>query len=376
MRLIITTLLSASLALPGFAQEAPITQSTPLPAEATTEQYTPPAPPSQREDMIKGLEDRRWYPATGRDLLNLIENCEEASCMSFVSGALTGLSTREFIMGRDNPFCAGDQVLTQDIRDALVTVIGSDPELQTLPVAFGIMATFSVTWPCQTNDIAATQTEDDPDTFSLEDMTQLDAGSILTVFENYPGALTLGNLAAPTVKTMVVFHDPNCDFCKEFKRETYALANTGWKIIVLPVGILGENSVAYSAMMYALSETRPDIVEALYQRVEPGSANVESALDIAATFDISAAEMLSMVSRTNAYESVEANNTLLGLLEAQGTPSWLISDYMFTGVIDAQSIIKVAREIPVPPGQIGFDRPGLDSTPEVDPIILPENTGE
>lgn len=343
------------------------------PTEPTAEQIiTQPAQP--RQDLIVGLEDRRWYPTTGRDLLSLIDGCEEASCMSFVAGTLTGLAAREFSMGRDNPFCAGDNVATQDIRDALNTVIGNDPELQRMPVAFGILATFSVTWPCEgTQDPIAEAPSDSQ--FSITDMTQLDPGSILTVFENYPGALTLGNLAAPTVQTIVVFHDPNCGYCADFKRETYALANTGWKVIVMPVGILGENSIAYSAMMYALAQTRPDVVEALYVEVEAGTANVEKALEVAEKFDISAAQMLGLVSQTRAYESVTANNELFDLLGAQGTPAWLISDYIYTGIQSSSDIIRMARDIPVPPGQVGVVRPGLEDNNQVDPIILPENTG-
>jgi hypothetical protein len=333
---------------------------------------TPPAP-SQRAALQSGLEDQQWYPATGRDLLALVEGCEEAACMSFVAGAVSGLSTRAFLFGQDNPFCAGDFVSTQDIRDALVTVIKADESLLPMPSTFAILATFSATWPCETQTQAAeTAGLEDPVAFSLADMTALEAGSILTVFENYPGALTLGNLAAPTVQTLVVFHDPNCQFCAQFKTVTDTLANTGWKVIVLPVGILGENSAGYASVMYALAPSRPDVVEALYRQGVVGEATVESALDIAQSFGISAPQILSLISQTNAYETVTANGQLMDLLGAAGTPSWMISDYLYTGIVTSDDIQRVARDIPVPPGEVGFTRPGLDS-PTIDPLLLPDS---
>jgi hypothetical protein len=108
-----------------------------------------------------------------------------------------------------------------------------------------------------------------------------------------------------------------------------------------------------------------------------GEATVESALDIAQTFDISAPQILSLISQTNAYDSVTANGQLMDLLGAAGTPSWLISDYLYTGLIPSEDIQRVARTIPVPPGEIGFTRPGTTPDPApIEPLILPDSANE
>jgi protein-disulfide isomerase len=348
---LILSLLLSSVGSYGMAQTSQISSET----SSTVETQ----PDGVIQSEAQNLEDARWYPATGSDLLNLIEGCEDASCMSFVAGTLTGLATREYTFGRESPFCTSDQLPVQDLRDALITVIGSDEELQSMPVSFGVLATFSVMWPCDADqdplqNIASTDTS----SFGMENLKPIQDRTMQEIFESHPASVTLGDPMAITSKTLVVFHDPNCPHCQEFKPETDKLVQQGWKINVLSVGILGEDSVAYSAMMYAVSQQYPELAEILYREAIPGEANVAAALKIAQDYGVSAPEILALVTQTGAYEYVGANAQLMEELGSQGTPSWILSNYIHTGSSSAQDIQKVSEEIPTAKGDVGPLRPG------------------
>lgn len=312
--------------------------------------------------------ESKWYPRTGGDLLNLINGCEDASCMSFVSGAISGLSTREFMFGREHPFCTNDTIEVQDIKDALQVVIGNDEELQQQPVTFGILATFAATWPC--DETQEQVIEQELNTLHIEDFKEQDAGTLQNILDNHPPAFEFGDPNAPIMKTIVVFHDPNCQYCQAFKSETSLLAEDGWRIVVMPISFLGEESNGYSAVMYSLSDDHPEVVEALYEQSVPGKSTVDLALQIAGQNGVSATQIFSLLNSTDAHQKVQTNNDLMDIMNLQGTPGWLLSDYGYTGFATAKAISDVAKELPPPPGEAPATRPGIGSETNEQPLIL------
>lgn len=352
LNIIIAATLAASLSNVALAQNTPASNE----------------PTSNEQKTSLNSQDSKWYPRTGQDLLNLLDGCQDASCMSFVSGAISGLSTREFIFGRENPFCTSETIEVQDIKDALEVVIGNDKNLQEQPVTFGILATFAATWPC--DETQEQVIEDEINTLDIENFKEQDSGTLKNILEHQPAALEFGDPNAPIMKTLVVFHDPNCQYCHAFKSETALLAKEGWRIVIMPISFLGEESDGYSAVMYSLSKEHPEAVKNLYEQSVPGEATVETALRIASQSGVSATEIFSLLNATDAYKTVQNNNDLMDIMNLQGTPSWLLSDFGYTGFTTAKSISDVAHKLPEPPGEAPAVRPGIGSENNEKPLIL------
>lgn len=327
------------------------------------------------------LEDARWYPATGEDLLMLIEDCEEASCMSYVSGAMAGMATHDFLFGKDHPFCPTVNVAAQDIKDAIITVLKDDEVSRAQPAPFAIIAALAATWPCENDDLPLTASEIDrpssqenpsddsidESAFSLDSMNSLDAGTLDSVISQYPGALVFGLMGAPLEQTLVVFHDPNCEHCATFKEQTKELVANNWQVIVIPVGIMGEESMGYASLMHVYGQTMPDAAKDLYEKAVVGDATVSAALEILKEHDISAADALSLISQNKGYEMAQSASETIFKLGAQGTPAWMLGDRIMTGGVSAADIMNAAK--------------GMNKAPagnRIEPLILPDlyNDGE
>lgn len=364
-----TTALCAAMTLPfgAFAQVA---------SQAATPDSS--VEPPARAALEEGLDDRRWYPATGRDLVDLIEGCETADCMSYTAGMISGLATRAYIFGEEHPFCAGDTAHIRDIRDAIITVVDADPELASQPSSFAVLVAFNATWPCAdaTGPVEGAAVDGDAAAampVPIEALTALEPGSVLTIIANTPASLEKGDPAAPILNTLTVFHDVNCPHCAAFRAETDALVEQGWRIRVVPVGIMSSDSKGYAALMAAFAQTRPDAVEALYRGAVPTQATVAAGLTILEGLGINAADALSAVSETNAYQAVTDNEQRMNALGAQGTPTWVLGDYLVTGGLEADRIAELATRLPTPPGATGLERPlGQDAQTSVEPLVLDE----
>lgn len=320
-----------------------------------------------------GLDDPRWYPGNGQQLADLLRSCTDATCMSYVAGAIGGLSTRAHIFGEDHPFCAGDDVRVADIRDAIVAVVDGDPEIQKAPPSFAILAAFSATWPCADRMAAPSPqaSADAPLSIPIEAMTALEPGAGQELIANTPLGFDKGEPGAAALNTLTVFHDPNCIHCAGFREQTDALVQAGWRVHVVPVGIVSGDSQGYAALMAAFAQTRPDAVEALYRGAEVGKATVANGLAILAQQGITAPDALAAVSTTKAYEAITAHNEQMFALGGKGTPSWVLGDYLATGGMDAASIQDLATRLPAPPGATALTRPEAEPSGIV-PLTVPD----
>jgi protein-disulfide isomerase len=326
---------------------------------ATESVATETAGPKARTDLEASLNETKWYPASGKDLADLLRGCEEGSCMSFVAGAMSGLATKSFLMGETHPFCDMDSVGLVDLRDAIVRVVDGDPQLAQGSSVQAILATFAQTWPCDPSEQGAAAAEDVADAApSVGEAIALESGATRTLIESLTNAIDIGDPAAGIMQTIVVFHDPNCVHCAAFKAETDALVEQGWRVRVIPVGITGEDAHGYASLMAAFATTRPDVVEALYRGAVPGEATVAKALEILQANGIAAPEALAAVSNSKAYEAIAFHNETLFRVGGQGTPTWVVADNLVTGGADAASITGFAATLAVPPGEVGGNRPG------------------
>jgi protein-disulfide isomerase len=329
---------------------------------AALAQTTEPGGPQTRTDLEASLNETKWYPASGKDLADLLRGCEDGACMSFVAGAMAGLATKSFLMGEGHPFCDMDSVGLVELRDAIVRVVDADPQLAAGSSAQAILATFAQTWPCE-----ATTTADGTDDTAqaaptVGDAVALESGATRTLIESLTNAIDLGDPTASIMETIVVFHDPNCVHCAAFKTETDALAAQGWRVRVVPVGITGEDAHGYASLMAAFAATRPDVVEVLYRGAVPGEATVGKALEILAANGIAAPEALAAVSNSKAYEAIAFHNEALFRVGGQGTPTWIVADHLVTGGAGADAITAFAQTLAVPPGEVGGNRPGATPT--------------
>lgn len=325
----------------SFLPAAPAAAQDAVAPVASTGQAAAPAP-------------SRWFPASGADLAALLDGCESDACMSYVAGALAGLSTRAALMGGPNPFCpTGDTIETAAMRDAILATVAGDPALQTGPAPMAIVATFASVWPCPDEAALASGDATTPESegpamvgaIPLDALVALAPGTTQTLVDDTPSALILGEPGMDLARTLVVFHDANCIHCAAFKTDTDALAAQGWRVVVVPVGMTGPDAHGYAALMVAFASTRPDAVEALYRGATVGEATVAKGLAILETQGITAPDALSAVSTSNAYDTVtRANDTLLRL-GGKGTPTWILSDMLATGGASAEDIAALSQAL-------------------------------
>jgi protein-disulfide isomerase len=318
-------------------------------------QTTEPNTPQKRTELENKLNESKWYPASGRDLADLLRNCEDGSCMSFVAGAMSGLATKAFLMGETHPFCDLDSVGLVELRDAIVRTVDADPKLAQGSSAQAILVTFALNWPC-TNENTTQNTANT--TTQIGTPIPLEPGTTRTLLASLTNTIDLGNPTASIMETIVVFHDPNCIHCAAFKNETDTLLEQGWRVRIVPVGITGEDAYGYASLMAAFAASRPDVVEALYRSTTPGEATVAKALDILQAHGISAPEALAAVSNSKAYDVIAFQNETLFRLGGKGTPTWVLADNLVTGGANAATITAFAATLPVPSGEVGGNRPG------------------
>ena len=317
--------------------------------------------PQQRTALEDSLNETKWYPASGKDLADLLRGCEEGSCMSFLAGAMAGMATKAFLMGETHPFCEMDSVDLAELRDAVVRTVDADPLLAQGPSPQAILATFVQNWPCAANTEtgdAADVAQAEPTPPAIGEAVAMESGGTRTIIESLTNALDLGDVSADIMHTIVVFHDPNCIYCAAFKLETDALVAQGWRVRVIPVGITGKDALGYASLMAAFASTRPDVVEALYRGSAPGEATVAKALAILEENGIGASDAMAAVSANTAYDAIAFNNETLFRVGGKGTPTWIVADNLVTGGADAASIVAFAETLAVPPGEVGGSRPG------------------
>jgi len=288
--------------------------------------------------MGQELEPKlNYFPQTGAELLPLLKECEDDSCMSFVQGVMDGALVYSAIVKNPSPFCATGDVDEAEIRDAIVNTIETTPVLAESNPALSVIVAFGRYWPCMSaEDIADIQSNN---------LIALDPDDVTNLIESDNHALIMGDLSAPYEKTIMVFHDPNCNHCRRFRSETDKLSKAGWKIVIYPVATTSEESAGYGAVEIALRNIDPAVVETLHATDAESLADITLAMKIAQEQGVDTKELLTQIAKSGAYQSVEANTEAFFTFGAKGTPAFIIGHSLYSGFMTAAAIEDLGTEI-------------------------------
>jgi protein-disulfide isomerase len=288
-------------------------------------------------EPVTKVADVNYLPNTGNELLELIQNCESDACMSYVWGVVGGAHVYSIMANNPSPFCATGDVDEKDLLEAISATIQSTPMLHESHPALSVMTAFGRYWPCMTSeeisDIQSTN------------LVALNPEAVENLIQNDSHALILGDPDAPYEKSMLVFHDPNCNHCRRFRDETDKLVELGWKITIFPVATSVEESAGYGAVEIALRDIAPKAVEALHASSPENLADITLAMKIAQDEGVATKDILTAIAKSGAYQAVEANTEAFFAFGAQGTPSFIIGHSMYSGFMTAAAIEDLAIEI-------------------------------
>lgn len=276
-----------------------------------------------------------YFPNTSQELVELIEGCEDDSCMSYVSGVIGGVAIYAMIAEKPSPFCTRGEVGKEDIRDAIIDTVQSTEALEDQHPAVAVLSAFGRYWPCLT--------QEEVDALQSTALTPVAPELIDELRASEDNALIFGDLSAPLHKTITVFHDPNCPHCRRFRSQTAELASRGWKVVVLPVATSSEESAGYGAVEIALRESHPEAAEALYLNDPDKIADITLAMKVAEAQGVPTRDILTSIARAGAYSAIEANTRAFFEAGAQGTPAWIIGESLYSGYLNADAIEEIGQ---------------------------------
>ncbi|MFZ3584618.1 thioredoxin domain-containing protein [Loktanella sp. DJP18] len=274
-----------------------------------------------------------YFPNNSAELLDLIKNCDNETCMSYVSGTIGGIAVYAMIAEKPSPFCARGEVGKNDIRDAIVETIESTDALLDQHPAVSILTAFSRYWPCLT--------QEEVDALQSTSLIPVNPDLLDQMAASDNHALILGNPNAEANRTIRVFHDPNCPHCRRFRSVTQDLAEKGWKVIIYPVATTAEESAGYGAVEIALRDQHPAAAKALYFNDPEGTADITLAMKVAETQGVPTKDILTSIARAGAYTSVEENTQMFFDMGAKGTPTWIIGSSLYSGYLNADAIEEI-----------------------------------
>lgn len=277
-----------------------------------------------------GAEERPYMPTSTAELRTLLEGCESADCMSYVSGAVSGIAVYAILAENPTPFCTGGSVPTAEIRDAIIETIDTVPELSNQHPALAILTAFGRYWPCMTRQDVVDLQASSATLVAAEDVAALAASG--------GHMLDFGAPDAEAARTIHVFHDPNCSECRRFRSVTDELAETGWRVKVYPVSSVSEDSAGYGAIQLALRDIDPAVTRTLYDTLPDGPADFAAGTTAAQNEGVDLNTLLRSVSTSDAYERVEQNTRTMLEMGAEGTPAWIVGTRLFEGYLSAPAI--------------------------------------
>lgn len=309
-------------------------------------------------------QDPNYLPVTGDDLVELIEGCDSGECFSFMSGVINGIGVYAHLTKNPYPFCSGEEVRSNEIRDAIIDVIEDTPRLGRAPAPAAILTAFSRNWPCTTstadavtNDIA---TNVDPENqITYADLDQVDMDVLLDFISRKTFVLNLGDPNAPLEKTLHVFDDPNCEYCDVLNDELDVLTSYGWRVLVYPISIVSEDSKGFAALQYAVRDSASSAPIDLYRsNLSEGEKTITEAMNIAQESGMSMPDILNLLASSNPYQAIEANNQAYEALGATDVPTWILGDRIASGITEASEILRIQETMNISPKSADL-RPGL-----------------
>jgi len=150
-------------------------------------------------------------------------------------------------------------------------------------------------------------------------------------------------------KTLVVFMDPYCGYCKKFHAELpdFLKANKDVKIIFKDIPIMGEDSTtAVQAMFAAKAQGKyKELQEAIFASEKHLSK--EELFKLAATVGVDAKALEKAMEKKEVLDQVAANQELAQTLGVTGTPTLIIGEtQVIPGYKSAEELTKIYAELP------------------------------
>lgn len=291
-----------------------------------------------------------YLPQNGDQLAELIENCVETACMSYVSGVINGVGVYSYMAEKPTPFCADETVKSGAIRDAIVATVKGDERLGRIAAPAAILTAFAQNWPCNatpSEDVLGDggQIDDIQEPLVYQDLPQIDMDALFEFLAEKTFALVLGDPDAPADKTLHVFGDPNCEFCRVMSDAAVELSDLGWKVFIYPTATGSDASKGYGALQYAVRETGTDAPLLLYTATSEAEKDMNSAIAIAQQSGMEMADILNAVALSNPYAAIE-KNTLAAAEFGKGSDMiWIMGDRVGSDITDAVEIERIRQSM-------------------------------
>ena len=290
-------------------------------------------------------EEATFLPKTGAGLVALIDGCDSPECFSYISGVINGITVYSYLIENPSPFCAGPEVRSNEIRDAVVGVVRDTPRLGRAAAPAAILTAFSRNWPCNTssaeavaNDLDGAEAQEDLITYT--DLDQVDMDQLLDFISRKSFSLSLGSEDAPLEKTLHVFLDPNCEYCSILADELDDLVAQGWRAMIYPISNISEESKGYAALQLAIRDSSSGAPEALF-RHRAENKDISAAMEVAQQAGMPMPEVLQMLAMNSPYQVLEANNQAYEAFGATQAPTWILGDRIVSGITDADEILRI-----------------------------------
>lgn len=328
---------------------------------------------------VSAQDAPNYLPSNGSELADLIRDCSTPDCMSYVSGAINGISVYAYLSENPTPFCSGEEVRSNQIRDAIVEVIEDTPRLGRAAPPAAILTAFARNWPCQTSAAEAVASDIDAvdqaeDLITYADLDQVDMDTLIDFVSRKTAAFTMGDINAPLEQTLHIFDDPNCEYCDVLTDELDILVEQGWRILVYPISTVAEESKGYAAIQYAVRDSETGAPEALYRYSDEGIKDITLAMELSQEAGMAMSEILNLLAASNPYQAIDANNQAYQELGATGEPSWILGDRIASGITEASEILRIRDTMASNPPAIEEPQPPVEAPSTNDkPKILLED---
>lgn len=154
-------------------------------------------------------------------------------------------------------------------------------------------------------------------------------------------------------KSLVVFWDPSCGFCKKFHAElaTFLVSNKDVKVIFKDLPIMGGNSVmAIKAMLAAKAQNKYEpLQKAVFEATKPFSK--KQLLKVASSLGIDTKKLKTDMESKEIQAQIDASLDLAKILGINGTPTLIIGETkVVPGYVKAEELEKMLNEaVATPP---------------------------
>ena len=282
-------------------------------------------------------------PTTSRELKQLLQSCDDDTCMSYVYGSIGGIAVYALLAEKPSPFCAKHKLQPNEIKKAILDTIDKNPAVNNLHPAIAILTAYANTWPC-TDQIASSSKTTNQEQI-VSDLKPVSPEQIDLLKKTGTPSLILGPQDAPDHKQLIVFSDPNCPHCHAFSKETDILAKAGWKITFYPVAVISKDSIGYSAVALALQKDHPDVADAINTAPAQNPSDIDAAMKIAENMGLSSKEITTALGASSAFANIDTNTKLFFDLGAKGTPTWILMNSLNSGFVPANEISTLGESI-------------------------------